>query len=285
MSTKPDIYSGWFEPESAANADNPPEYRYNHTIETPRGHIFEMDDTPDRERIRLTHRANTFIEIHPNGDGVFKIFGDGYHITLGDYNVAIGVDDGKNAHKMNITVYGDVNMRVTGDKVETIEGNYEQHIKGHYKQLVEKTSTVQSQGDMIIGGGYSATGSVTIQTGDALFLDADLSIKGEMTAQKITSRSRVDAVTGMSAGPLGFVTIDGGVAVGVPVAVPLKVLVASDVISGGSVDAAVAVNAPQGTFATMDAILMHDEMNTSIFDSHIHPTPKGPSGPPTSKMI
>ena len=123
MSTKPDIYSGWFEPESAANTDFQPEYRYNHTIETPRGHLFEMDDTPDRERIRISHRANTFIEIAPNADGTFKIFGDGYQIVMGDYNVSVGVDDGQNAHKMNITVYGDVNMRVTGDKVETIEGN------------------------------------------------------------------------------------------------------------------------------------------------------------------
>lgn len=281
MSTKPSFYAGWFEPKSAANT----EYRYNHTIETPRGHIFEMDDTPESERIRLSHRANTFIEIHPNGDGVFKIFANGYYITLGDYNVSIGVDDGKNLHKMNITVYGDVNMRVTGNTVETIEGNYEQHIKGHYKQLVGKTSTVQSQGDMIIGAGYNALGTVTIQTGDALFLDADMSIRGELTAQKISSRSRVDAVTGMSAGPLGFVTVDGGVAVGIPVAAPTKVLVSTDVIAGGTVDAAVAVNSPIGSFGVMGAVLMQDVTNSAIFNTHIHPTPKGPSGPPDTKFM
>jgi hypothetical protein len=285
MTTKPDFYAGWLEPESAANTENQPLYRYNHTMETPRGHLFEMDDTPDRERIRITHRANTFIEIHPNGDGTFKIFGDGYHITLGDYNVAVGVDDGKNAHKMNITVYGDVNMRVTGDKVETIEGNYEQHIKGHYKQIIEKTSTMQSMGDMIIGGGYSTGGTVTIQTGDALMLDADLAINGELTAQKITSRTRVDAVSGMSAGPLGFVTTEGGVAVGVPVAVPTKVIVATDVLAGSMVTAGVSVAAPMGTFGTMDAMLMTDEINTMIFDSHNHIAPLGPTSTPLSSMV
>ena len=278
MSTKPENYKGFFEPESAANTEYQPEYRYNHTIETPRGHMFEMDDTPERERIRISHRSNTFIEMHPNGDEVHKIFGDGYEIVVKDKNVLI-------KGTCNITIEGDCNMRVQGDMVQTIEGNFEQHIKGNYKQLIEKTSTVQSQGDMLIGGGYSATGSIALETGDAVFIKADLAINGEMTAQKITSKSRVDAVTGMSAGPLGFVTTEGGVAVGIPVAVPSKVLVATDVIAGGTVDAAVAVNSPQGTFGVMNSILMHDEMNTTIYNSHIHPTPKGPSGPPSAKMV
>jgi len=278
MTTKPEFYKGFFEPESAANTDYQPEYRYNHVKETPRGHMFEMDDTPGRERIRISHRSNTFIEMHPNGDEVHKIFGDGYEIVVKDKNVLI-------KGTCNITIEGDCNMRVQGDMVQTVEGNFEQHIKGHYKQLIEKTSTVQSQGDMLIGGGYSATGSIALETGDAVFIKSDLAINGEMTAQKITSKSRVDAVTGMSAGPLGFVTTEGGVAVGIPVAVPSKVLVATDVVAGGTVDAAIAVNSPQGTFGVMNSILMHDDMNTTIYNSHIHPTPKGPSGPPSIKMV
>lgn len=284
MSTKPDFYAGWTEPESAANTDYQPEYRYNRVMETPRGHLFEMDDTPTRERIRLSHRSNTFIEMHPNGDSVCKIFGDGYSITLGDHNISIGVDNGQKAHKLNLTIYGDVNMFVAGDKTETIEGNYIQHVKGHYTQIVEKTSTIKSQGDMTISGGGSLTGTVLIEAGDALIVNTDCSVRGEISGKKILSETRVDAVTGMSAGPQGFVTITGGVAVGIPVAVPTKVLVASDVISGGTVDAAIAVNAPQGNFGVMEAILMTDSVNTGIYDSHIHPTPKGPSGPPTTPM-
>jgi hypothetical protein len=274
MSTKPEFYRGFFEPESAANTEQQPEYRYNHVKETPRGHLFEMDDTPGRERVRISHRANTFIEMHPNGDMVHKVFGDGYEIVVKDKNVLI-----KGA--CNITIEGDCNMRVQGDMVQTIEGNYEQHIKGHYKQIVEKTHTTQSIGDMTIGGGYGTGGSITFQTGDALMIDADLSIAGELTAEKITSRTRVDAITGMSAGPLGFVTTEGGVAVGIPVAVPTKVLVATDVIAGSTVDAGVAVNAPTGNFGLMQAIMMTDSVNKSIYNSHIHVSPKGPTGPPS----
>jgi hypothetical protein len=134
---------------------------------------------------------------------------------------------------------------------------------------------------MIIGGGYNTGGSITFQTGDALIIDADMSINGEITAQKITSKTRVDAVTGISAGPLGFVTTEGGVAVGIPAAVPGKVITLSDVICGGTVDAAVAVNAPTGQFGLMEAILMTDTVNKGIYDSHIHISPKGPTGPPS----
>jgi hypothetical protein len=271
---KPSIYSGWFEPESAANTDFQPEYRYNHVTQTPRGHVLEMDDTPGRERIRLTHRANSFIEFHPNGDVVHKIFGDGYEITVGDRNVMVnGV--------CNITINGDCNMHVLGDKVETIEGNYEQHIKGNFTQTVEKTSTITSAQDMRITAGATALGTLTITTGDALIMNGDISTSGEVVAQKITSRSRVDAVTGMSAGALGFVTMTGGVAVGIPIAAPGQVLVSGSVIAGGTVDAAGSVNSPAGNFGVMEAVMMTDQINTAIYDSHIHISPKGPTGPPS----
>lgn len=282
---KPDNYTGWFEPRSAANSETAPEYRYNQTWESLRGHSIELDDTPDRERIRIQHRANTFIEIAPNGDGTFKIFGDGYNITMGDYNVSVGVDDGKNAHKMNITVYGDVNMRVTGDKTETIEGSFTQHIKGHYNQIVEKSSTIQSNGELTIGGGAGAGGTVSIQAGDSLFLDCDLTVNGELTAKKILSKSRVDAMTGMNAGPDGFVTTLGGVSAGFPLAVPGTIMAAVNMVAGASVTAGASMTAPIATFGTMDAMLMTDEFNTMVFDTHNHIAPFGPTSTPLSKML
>lgn len=287
MSTeKPSIMrGGWILDRSDANEDTPPQYGFNHTMETPRGHMIELDDTPDRERVRISHQNGTFIELRSNGDGVFSIQRDGYFVTLGDYNVAIGADDGTNAHNLNITVYGDVNMRVTGDKVETIEGNYEQHIKGNYTQLVEKTSKVTSIGDMTIAGGHNPLGQVVISSGDVVMIDSSLSVKSEITAQLITSKTRVDAIMGMSAGPYGFVTLEGGVAVGLPAASPGKVITLSDILCGGQVIAASSVIAPMGNFQTMTAVLMKDTINSGVFASHIHPTPKGPSGSPMSKFV
>ena len=89
MTTKPDFVSAWTEPESAANTDYQPIYPYNNVTQTKGGHSLEMDDTPTRERIRIQHGKGTFLEMHPNGDEVHKILGDGYEIILKDKNMLV----------------------------------------------------------------------------------------------------------------------------------------------------------------------------------------------------
>ena len=270
----------WTQPESAANTDYQPIYPYNNVTQTRSGHMFELDDTKGRERVRLQHRANTFIEMHPNGDFVHKVFGDGYEIIVKDKNVQI-----KGA--CNITVEGDAYLYVMGDKVEQIDGNLEQHIKGNYTQVVEGVSNITSQGNMRIDAGSSLTGSLTLSAGDVVTLNADLSVSGEIVGDKIFSNGRIDTSPngGISAGKYGFVTMLGGVAVGFPVAVPGNIICIGTMNAGLLVNAGVSVNSPVANFGYMSAGLMTDVVNTSIFDSHIHPTPKGPSGPPASAMV
>lgn len=280
MSEKPSFYKGWTEPESAANTDYQPTYPYNNVTQTRSGHMFELDDTKGRERVRLQHRANTFIEMHPNGDFVHKVFGDGYEIIVKDKNVQI-------KGTCNITIEGDAYMYVMGDKVEQIDGNLEQHVKGNYTQVVEGVSNITSQGNMRIDAGSSLTGSLTLSAGDVVTLNADLSVAGEIVADKIFSNGRIDTspIGGISAGKYGFVTMLGGVSVGFPVAVPGNMICIGTMNAGLLVNAGVSVNSPVGNFGLMSAGLMTDVVNTSIYDSHIHPTPKGPSGPPSSPMV
>ena len=108
---QPKFFTGWTEPESAANTDYPPQAPYNTITATESGHTFELDDTKGRERVRLAHRSGTFIEMHPNGDEVHKIYGKGYEITIKDKNVLV-------EGNCNITINGDANINVKGDKVE-----------------------------------------------------------------------------------------------------------------------------------------------------------------------
>ena len=108
MSTKPSSDNSWTEPESAANTDYQPVYPFNHATVTDSGHSFELDDTPTRERIRLQHRSGTFIEMHPNGDEVHKVYGDGYEITINNKNVLI-------QGQCNIEIQGDANINVIKD--------------------------------------------------------------------------------------------------------------------------------------------------------------------------
>jgi hypothetical protein len=243
----------WTEPESAANTANPPVYPYNNITQTESGHTFEMDDTKGRERVRLQHRSGSFIEMHPNGDEVHKVYGDGYEITIKNKNVRIkGV--------CNITVDGDCNMHVGGDLNQVVDGNY--------NLQVGKEITVRSHNDMKIysddnislyaGGDY--TGSINLNAPDCVYINSDVVVGGSVNADYISSTTRVDAVTGVSAGLLG-------------------------VYSKGPITSLMSCSAPIGTFSFMNAILMTDTINTNIYKFHIHPAPKGMTGTPILPMV
>lgn len=263
---------GWLEPESAANKENPPKYPHNKATQTESGHLFELDDTPERERIRLSHRSGTFIEMHPNGDEVHKVYGDGYEITIKNKNVLIKGD-------CNITIEGDSTVYVTGNKKEYVEGNYEVLVNGDYSHVVRGESKIISENMLTIGSENTLTGRMKILTGQSLHLSGDLHIDGELTADKIYSDTRVDAALGMSAGPAGFVTLTGGIAVGYPIAVP------SAIMAVGPISSAISVAAPFGRFGIMSSVLMTDIVNTNIYRFHIHKAPDGWTAPPKFPMV
>lgn len=285
MTQKPSFFSGWVEPESAANTDYQPIYPFNNVTQTESGHLFEMDDTPKRERIRLAHRTGTFIEMHPNGDEVHKVFGDGYEITIKDKNVLI-------QGKCNIEVMGDANIHIKGDKIEQVDGNYELHVKGSYTQVIDQAINIASGSYIDIKTGPNITGSLTLTVGDCVYFDGDLNVNGEFTAKKITSTGRIDG-DGISAGKFGFVSLTGGLSIGPTLlaAVPGHIICDGTINafvgmnSLGFINASVVMNSPTANFGIMDAVLMTDTINTSIYDFHRHPAPKGITGIPFNPMV
>ena len=58
----------------------------------------------------------------------------------------------------------------------------------------------------------------------------------------------------------------------------------------GAITSLASVNAPIANFALancgiMDAVLMTDVINSTIYNYHIHPSPKGPTGPPMTQFF
>jgi len=47
-------------------------YPNNKVTQTTSGHVIEIDDTPDAERIHIRHKSGSFIEFHPDGSVVIK---------------------------------------------------------------------------------------------------------------------------------------------------------------------------------------------------------------------
>lgn len=128
----------WVEPLSDYNA----QYPYNHVYESESGHVMEIDDTPDNERLHIYHRSGTYIEVSGSLEGNFsmKVVGNRYEVTMehsySHYQNAcnITVDGETNVYcrsDCNLQVDGNMNVHVQGDYTEKVKGNYYTDIKGN----------------------------------------------------------------------------------------------------------------------------------------------------------
>ena len=274
MATRPDDDKGWIEPDyGGGNIDDAeesrPEYPYNRVIQTESGHIIELDDTPGRERVTVTHRSGSTVQMLPNGDVVHKTFGDDYRITTANKNVLI-------EGYCNITVVGDVVMDIQGNKTERVAGDYKIECGGEFVAYSHTKSSLISDKDALVaaGSGELLGGDIFLTTGGKVYTTSDIIIGGALIADLITSKTRVDAGTGVSAGPLGFVSILGGLSIGIPVAVP------GNITTIGLVNAGISINSPFANLGVMKAVWMTDTVNKSINNAHIHIGFRGPTSPP-----
>ena len=251
---KSPIDSMWIQQPSAASANTPPQYPYNNATQTESGHLYEMDDTPGQERIRMQHgKTGTFFEMAPNGDHTVKIQGDGYEIIAGAKNVTItGV--------CNITINGDCNMEVFGNKNELIHGNYDLEVVGDMHLRCKGDADIGSDNNLTLVASETGSGDLFLSALTNLHLSSDLFVDGTIHCDMLNADSRVNAGMGVGAGLAG-------------------------VFSEGPIISLESVTAPFGTFGTMDAVLMTDVINTGIYDAHIHMSPKGPTSPPLTPFL
>jgi hypothetical protein len=276
------------EPASPADPDHPPLYPHNQIFDSESGHSLQLDDTPGRERVRLQHgKSKNFIEMHPNGDQVVKVFGENFDITIGKKNVYVSGD-------CNIIVKGNCSMQVDGDFNQEVNGDYNLAVKGKMNVRGVKDISIQGDSDVEIGANERFGGSLRFSSGQSLDLVSDLYISGSITCDSLTAESRVNAGMGVYAGPFGFTSSLGGLSLGIPTpATPVATPGCINIV--GSMTALGSVNAPVGNFLKLNAgiashgistsILGADLINDIFYNFHIHPTPKGPSGTTTAPMM
>jgi hypothetical protein len=276
------------EPPSPADPDHPPVSPYNQTWDSESGHSIQLDDTPGRERVRIQHgKSKNFIEMHPDGKQVIKVFGEGFDITIGKKNIYVsGI--------CNIVVKGDCNMQVDGDFNQEINGDYNLAVKGELNMRSVKDGSISSDENMSIQASEKFGGKLRLGAASALSLGSDLYVHGSITCDTLNADTRVNAGLGVYAGPYGFTSTLGGLSLGRPTPLtPVANFGCIDIV--GSITALGSVTAPTGNFAKTNigyasigissAILMTDYINTFIFDWHFHLTPKGPTGPSVFDMI
>jgi hypothetical protein len=139
LSTDDSVYrTVWNEPFPSYNA----KYPFNNVTETESGHTFELDDTPEFERVQISHRTGSTLEFMPSGSIKEKSFKNKYDIVMGNQKTYI------NGTKEE-TVQSDMFLKINGELVIQCDG-----------------FTVQSAGDIKMKSGgnirFDAEGSVDI---------------------------------------------------------------------------------------------------------------------------
>jgi hypothetical protein len=129
-----------------------------------------------------------------------------------------------------------------------------------------------------------------LSAADHIAVSSDLEVAGMVSADVITAESKVVGGNafggGVFAGLDGFTT-SGGVSAGFPTPAS-PIAVPGQINAIGTINAVMSVNAPVANFSlanigVMKSILMSDQINSAIFDSHIHGN--GNMGTPTTMPI
>lgn len=143
----------WDEPESPYSA----KYPHNQVFATESGHVVEFDNTPNRERIHVWHKSNTYIEIDVNGTHVKKIVGDDYEIIEKNSYVYVkgcakttieGVERVLVKDSMYVQVWGDIN--VTGQSDITINGAKKVNVTATDEMKIQSSGPVNVYSDATV---------------------------------------------------------------------------------------------------------------------------------------
>ena len=137
-------------------------YPYNNATVTPSGHVFELDDSPGSERIRLLHRTGTFQEVHPDGSKTEKIVNDHCQVIVKDNFVYVMGNhreyiDGD----VKVIIMGNVKAQIDGDLDLTIKGDFNMDIEGIFAAKATNWSFV---GPVSIAGILNVVQNIVCQS-------------------------------------------------------------------------------------------------------------------------
>ena len=140
------------------------EYTKNRVINTPAGHIIEMDDTPGDTRVRVLHKSGSQIVFYENGDVTEQVVGNLKRYVKGDVQEIVEGSVMKNVTGSETTVVqGNVESYVSGNVKNATSGNIEAITNGNITSTVNGTSsdTVVGSKKTVVGGNNNIESSGT----------------------------------------------------------------------------------------------------------------------------
>jgi hypothetical protein len=161
-------------------------YPYNHVHQTESGHIIEMDDTPNWERMHWYHRTGTFTEIHPVGIKVDKIVNNYYNIILGAKYTHIEAND-------YTTVDGSQENYIIGNKTDKIDGDYSVAIKKGRFNVSNPTGAINLQASKV----FISASENLVMTANNVIIEKQSAAASETTTgdekKKVGGKYKVNA--------------------------------------------------------------------------------------------
>lgn len=209
-------------PESTFEAD----YPYNQSTITRSGHEIHINDTPDKESLRIAHTKGSYVEIDRDGRTVINSAGGGYYYFSNSFTTTVdGHYDVKVSGVQNVNIDGSVKEETTGnrymaaggdmvvgiggalsstivnDKYESVGGDETTGITGaEYRSIgAESVTYVQGVKQDILGGDWSVTSKGNIE----VLSDGNVRIRCKdfiVEAESIILKTRAGDVTITSAG-------------------------------------------------------------------------------------
>jgi GH24 family phage-related lysozyme (muramidase) len=136
-------------------------YPFNNVWQSESGHVFEFDDTKDRERVHLYHTSGTFNEIDHNGTQVNRVVGDAY--TIYERNGFVHV-------------IGNVNVTVDGAKTLRVDNTLDVEVHGATVINIHDNAKLNVAGNLDVSAGgnmnFYAAGNINMKAGGNWATDA-----------------------------------------------------------------------------------------------------------------
>lgn len=149
-------------PESTFEAD----YPYNQSTITRSGHEIHINDTPDKESLRIAHTKGSYVEIDREGRTVVNSAGGGYYYFSNSFTTTVdGHYDVKVSGVQNVNVDGSVKEETTGNRYMAAGGDMVVGIGGALSTTVVNDKYESVGGDEttgITGAEYRSIGAESV---------------------------------------------------------------------------------------------------------------------------
>lgn len=141
-------------------------YPYNQSTITRSGHEIHINDTPDKESLRIAHTKGSYVELDKDGRTVFNSVGKAYYYFCDGFSTTVdGHYDLKVRGVMNVNVDGSVKEETAGNRYLAAGGDLVVGVGGTLSETVVSDKYESIGGDEttgITGAEYRSVGTDSV---------------------------------------------------------------------------------------------------------------------------